>query len=266
VITQPTCTVATGSVVLNGLPTTGTWTLTRNPDNITTTGNGVTTTVSNLPVGIYTYTVTNASNCTSLATASILINATSNIPNAPLVSKVIEPACDSATGSIVLEGLPATGIWRINPIGQTGTGLSTTIKGLKIGEYTYTVSNDKGCTSPPTSIVISCKKDGSISCLDQLVNVIPNGFTPGGNGVNDYFDPEKYMDIGGCSSNIKAKELYIFNRWAELIFKGNPYEKWDGRITKQQHVVPSGAYYFIFVVEVENVRKSVKGVLNVFAD
>lgn len=31
-ITQPTCSVATGSVVLEGLPATGTWTLTRNPE------------------------------------------------------------------------------------------------------------------------------------------------------------------------------------------------------------------------------------------
>ena len=30
-ITQPTCAVPTGSVVLNGLPASGTWTLTRNP-------------------------------------------------------------------------------------------------------------------------------------------------------------------------------------------------------------------------------------------
>jgi len=58
-ITQPTCAVATGSVVLNGLPTTGTWSLTRNPGGIITTGTGSTATISGLPTGTYTYTVTN---------------------------------------------------------------------------------------------------------------------------------------------------------------------------------------------------------------
>jgi hypothetical protein len=47
-ITQPTCTVATGSVVLSGLPA-GNWTI--NPGAIT--GTGATTTINNLlPVHI----------------------------------------------------------------------------------------------------------------------------------------------------------------------------------------------------------------------
>src|SRR5512133_2544302 len=37
-ITSPTCIVPTGSVVLSGLPSAGTWTLTRNPGSVPTTG------------------------------------------------------------------------------------------------------------------------------------------------------------------------------------------------------------------------------------
>ncbi|HAQ19735.1 MAG TPA: hypothetical protein DCR40_10960, partial [Prolixibacteraceae bacterium] len=59
-ITQPTCTLATGSIVLNGLPATGTWTLTRSPGGTTTTGTGTSSTVSLLAAGTYTFTVTNA--------------------------------------------------------------------------------------------------------------------------------------------------------------------------------------------------------------
>ncbi|MBL7818452.1 MAG: hypothetical protein JNL70_25800, partial [Saprospiraceae bacterium] len=47
-ITQPTCAVATGSVVLSGLPATGNWTLTRSPGGVTTTGSGTSTTISGL--------------------------------------------------------------------------------------------------------------------------------------------------------------------------------------------------------------------------
>ncbi len=57
-LTQPTCMVATGSVVLNGLPSSGMWTLTRVQDGSTITGTGTTTTLSGLNPGTYSYTVT----------------------------------------------------------------------------------------------------------------------------------------------------------------------------------------------------------------
>jgi hypothetical protein len=75
IITQPDC-VNGGSVVLSGLPSSGTWTVTRSPGAVTTSGTGVSTTISGLAVGSYTFTVSNGS-CTSSATAagSIVINA-----------------------------------------------------------------------------------------------------------------------------------------------------------------------------------------------
>jgi hypothetical protein len=61
-ITQPTCTTATGSVVLNGLPS-GSWTLTRIPGSVTTTGAGTSTTIAGLAAGTtYTYSVNNLNN------------------------------------------------------------------------------------------------------------------------------------------------------------------------------------------------------------
>ena len=70
-ITQPTCAVATGSVVLNGLPS-GNWII--NPGNIP--GNTTSTTITNLAVGTtFNFTVTNAVGCTSTASANVVINA-----------------------------------------------------------------------------------------------------------------------------------------------------------------------------------------------
>jgi hypothetical protein len=59
--TQPTCSTATGSVVLNSLPT-GPWILTRSPGSVTTTGTGTSTTISGLPSGAYTYSVNSLNN------------------------------------------------------------------------------------------------------------------------------------------------------------------------------------------------------------
>ncbi|MFV8335030.1 GEVED domain-containing protein [Flavobacterium sp. RSP29] len=71
---QPTCTLATGSVILNSLPSTGTWTLTRSGTSSgITTGTGNTTTISGLVPGTYTFTVSNGT-CTSLASTNVVIN------------------------------------------------------------------------------------------------------------------------------------------------------------------------------------------------
>jgi gliding motility-associated-like protein len=73
-ITQPTVTVPTGSVVLTGLPATGTWVLTRTPGSITTSGSGLSQTISGLEGGVYTFTVKNSSGCISPSSAGVIIS------------------------------------------------------------------------------------------------------------------------------------------------------------------------------------------------
>ena len=147
-ITQPTCTVATGSVVLSGLPA-GNWTI--NPGGIN--GNTATTTINNLAPGTYNYTVTNASGCTSPASANIVINAQPPTPTAPVVGAITQPTCAVATGSVVLSGLPA-GNWTINPGGINGNTATTTINNLAAGTYNFTVTNSVGCTSTASANVV----------------------------------------------------------------------------------------------------------------
>ena len=149
-ITQPTCTVATGTVALSGLPASGTWTITGTPSG-SATGTGMTTNISGLATGSYTFTVTNDLGCTSSNSLSAVINAQPSTPTAPILGTVTQPDCTTPTGSVVINGLPASGTWTItgSPSGSaTGTGTSTTITGLAPGtSYTYTVTNDEGCTS-----------------------------------------------------------------------------------------------------------------------
>ncbi len=64
-VTQPTLAVPTGSVALSGLPTPGSWLITRLPDAVTTAQSGASFTLTGLPGGLYTFTVTNAAGCTS---------------------------------------------------------------------------------------------------------------------------------------------------------------------------------------------------------
>ena len=74
-ITQPTCTVATGSVDLSGLPT-GNWTI--NPGSIS--GSGSSITISGLVAGTYNFTVTNSGGCISPASGNVVITAQSATP------------------------------------------------------------------------------------------------------------------------------------------------------------------------------------------
>jgi gliding motility-associated-like protein len=73
-VTQPTLLVPSGSVVLSSLPSPGTWVITRLPDDVTTAGSGAGFTVTGLPGGAYTFTVTNTSGCTSMESAVVIIS------------------------------------------------------------------------------------------------------------------------------------------------------------------------------------------------
>ncbi len=164
-ITQPTCNISSGSVVLNGLPAAGTWTLTRSPGGLTTSGTGSTKTISGLDVGTYTFTVGSSTGCTSVASSDVLISAQPGIPVTPTVGTITGPTCNVSTGSVLLSGLPATGTWTLTrfpgTVTTTGAGISMTIPGLAPGTYNYTVTSSAGCVSPASSNVVIIAQPGS---------------------------------------------------------------------------------------------------------
>ncbi len=161
-ITQPSsCTSAIGSVVLNGLPSSGTWII--NPGAIT--GNGTSTTISNLIPGTYNFSVTTAAGCISRPSADVVINAAPVAPTAPVIGTITQPsACAASTGTVVLNGLPATGTWTINPGAITGTGTSATITNLNPGTYHFNITTSAGCISlPSTDVVINDAPGGPLA-------------------------------------------------------------------------------------------------------
>ena len=163
-ITPPTCSLATGSVLLMGLPSTGTWTLTRYPGTITSEGSGASFTVEGLNSGLYNYSVTNASGCTSTLSANVNIPAQPATPGAPVVGTITQPTYTVPTGSVNLSGLPVSGSWTLTilPGGATinGSGSTRTVTGLDPGTYTFTVTNAAGCISSPTANVIINARPG----------------------------------------------------------------------------------------------------------
>ena len=157
-ITQPACEVSTGSVILNGLPSSGTWTVRGNPGGITKSGSGTSTTISNLTANTYTFTVANADGCTSQPSSGIVIQNPPEIPSAPVVGAITSPTCTVSTGGVMLSGLPSSGTWTLTrypgSVKITGTGTTRNITGLQPGTYYFTVTGASGCTSPQSVNVI----------------------------------------------------------------------------------------------------------------
>ncbi len=83
-ITQPSCSVATGSVTLINLPSNGQWTLTMFPGGTETfSSSGTTYKVSNLSPRSYSFTVTDYLGLTSEQSSEITINPQPVIPSTP---------------------------------------------------------------------------------------------------------------------------------------------------------------------------------------
>ena len=194
-ITPPTCAITTGRVNLMGLPSSGVWTLTRYPGTITTTGTGTVTTISDLPSGIYNYTLTNDEGCISGLSANVIIPEPPISPSIPVVETITQPTFAVPTGSVILSGLPSSGIWIItrlpDKVTTYGTGTSFRVAELKVGIFTFTVTNSSGCISEAsTEVIISTPDipvltitDPSAVCypatMDLTAPAIKAGSTPG---------------------------------------------------------------------------------------
>jgi gliding motility-associated-like protein len=119
------------------------------------------------------------------------------------------------------------------------------------GQYPVylTVIDNLGC-SDTTSRILTVNSD--------VLSFIPNTFTPDGNEFN--------QDWGFNFAGIEEQgfNLYIFNRWGEIIWEcHNPKESWDG--TYKGLIVPQGMYMWKADFGVINTdeRRSITGYVNV---
>jgi gliding motility-associated-like protein len=77
-------------------------------------------------------------------------------------------------------------------------------------------------------------------CADNCpVYLLPNVFTPNGDGTNDFFKPFPYKYI-------ESIDMKIYNRWGNLIFSTtDPEILWDGRNQQSKQPCTDGVYYYI---------------------
>jgi gliding motility-associated-like protein len=100
------------------------------------------------------------------------------------------------------------------------------------GNYraTLTVKNARGCIDTASVLII---------VRNGFKIIIPNVFTPNGDGLNDTYE----IFVTG----IKEYNLNIFNRWGQIVFTSNDaYKQWDGSASGNQ--APDGEYYYTLVI------------------
>ena len=99
----------------------------------------------------------------------------------------------------------------------------------KTTTYIVKGTNIQGCMASDTVTV-------EVKAIGNDLFVVPNAFTPNGDGHNDCFG------IGRWGS-VQLLEFVIFNRWGERVFTTrNPGECWDG--TFAGHQQPAGTFVY----------------------
>lgn len=85
-----------------------------------------------------------------------------------------------------------------------------------------------------------CKDSTSeiIRIILPLSLYVPNSFTPNGDGINDFFKVE--------GDGIKKLEMFIYDRWGQLIFQTNDiYKGWDGKANGGSDVAQIDSYVYV---------------------
>ena len=108
--------------------------------------------------------------------------------------------------------------------------------------------------------------------------IVPNVFTPNGDGINDYFiidnDPTggsnedetneetrgfEYESYNALNDYYLRTELTVFNRWGRIVYKSNDYKNdWDGG------KLPDGTYFYVLECVGEQNNHRYQGSVTIF--
>lgn len=176
--------------------------------------------------GTYSVTVENASGCqgTSLP---VTVNSAPN-PDAHFTADGPNPTSMGDTITYTYTNSPIVPVsyaWSVDTSGVIGTGTTFThyfpLPGFH--EVTLVVTSSDGCTD--TFVYTQTVMPDTI--------IIPNVFTPNGDGKNDRlsFEGAQYFP---------DTELKVFNRFGKVLYESRDYKN-----TWVAHDVPDGTYYYL---------------------
>jgi gliding motility-associated-like protein len=239
-------------LVVNSLPTIST-------SSDTTICNGLTVNISALGGNSYIWdnglgAGQNHNVSPSTTTTYLVVGSNSNgCSDTSTVTVTVEPLtlanagpdqelCDDIT-SFTLNGnqplnIGETGLWTttsgaiINNPNMANTNGTAINAGANI--FTWTISSGT-CPSNSDTVIIDVEN------CDPSVLIVPNVFTPNGDGMNDIFTI--------TSSKIISLNCEVYNRWGQKLYYWEGVKGfWDGRTTAGVEV-PDGTYFYLLNAE-----------------
>jgi gliding motility-associated-like protein len=101
------------------------------------------------------------------------------------------------------------------------------------------VTDYKGCKGYDT---------GTITVVRPLKSIMPTGFTPNSDNLNDGFGLPDVFDV---------QSFEVFDRWGGMVFKGSETTpRWDGKINGE--FLPSGVYTYTIQAKLKGTDQIVK--------
>lgn len=186
--------------------------------------------ISNLPAGMYTVTVTDGYGC--------IVNDTFAIVESSQIDLTL--ASDTYTGG-----------FNVSSNGGNDGVIDLTVSGGN-APYSFTWSNGESMEDLQNlpagyySVIVvdslGCNALGSIILTEPFSLEMPTGFSPNGDGKNDNFvihGIEIYPD----------NELVIYNRWGNIVNKFTGYNnEWDGKSNNGEWL-PNGTYFVVLTIK-----------------
>jgi gliding motility-associated-like protein len=224
----------------------------------TATDNCTSTTITNdaptvFPLGttVVTWIATDASGNADTLTQNIVVEDLM----APVIAANNQTVTLDLTGNVLIDTLA------IDTTANDNCGVASVVYSQvafdcsNVGENTITITvtdNSGNVTSQQITVTVLPSgvdedfdgiDDACDDQIDTLSVVIPSGFTPNADNINDYFQ------ILGLDS-YASKTLEVFNRYGNQVYESPNYaNQWDGTLLDTGEPLPDATYYYVLTLD-----------------
>ena len=186
------------------------------------------------------YSFNGANGCEDTASQNIIVYPTPEL-NYPASFNILEGDAVPLSPNIIPN---TTAIYTWSPASYLDDASSSSPVCNPSDDITYTVSviSTNGCSNAQT-VIVKVVKDF----------IVPNTFTPNGDGINDYWVIDNlYL--------YPTHHVQVFNRYGQVVFESKNYtEFWDGKYKGKP--LPAGTYYYI--IDLDGQRTTKKGYVTI---